>query len=196
MEKRRILQKGLGVASVLIITVSVLFAADEPQQPQRGQRPNAGQRDQRGERMQRGGRGGFDRAAMRERMLDMMQERMGASDEEWTVIKPRLSKVMELGQDASGRGGMMGMFGRRRGGRGPERPDAEAESSAVQKASADLQATLEKEAPSAAEIKAKLTALRGAREKAKQNLIKAQQELREVLTLKQEAQLVMMGMLD
>ena len=66
----------------------------------------------------------------------------------------------------------------------------------MQKASADLQSTLEKDAPSAAEIKAKLTALRGAREKAKQNLIKAQQELREVLTLKQEAQLVMMGMLD
>jgi Spy/CpxP family protein refolding chaperone len=71
-----------------------------------------------------------------------------------------------------------------------------ADQSAVQKASQELQDTLEKEAPSATEIKAKLTALRGAREKAKQELVKAQSQLKEVLTVKQEAQLVIMGMID
>lgn len=191
MNESNKLQRVLGIVLLLAITVSLVFAQEEPQT---GQRPP--REDRQGQRMERGGRGGFDRAAMQERMMNMMQERMGASDEEWTVIQPRLSKVMELNRDTSGRGGMFRMFGRGRRGRDQQRPDAEAESSAVQKASAELQETLEKEAPSAAEIKAKLTALRGAREQAKQDLVKAQQQLREVLTLKQEAQLVVMGLLD
>lgn len=191
MNESNKLQRGLGITLLLAIAVSLVFAQEEPQTGQRAPREA-----QQGQRMERGGRGGFDRAAMQERMMNMMQERMGASDEEWTVIQPRLSKVMELNRDTSSRGGMFRMFGRGRRGRDQQRPDDEAESSAVQKASAELQETLEKEAPSAAEIKAKLTALRGAREQAKQDLVKAQQQLREVLTLKQEAQLVVMGLLD
>lgn len=185
------LQTGLGIALMLAIAVSLVYAQQAPQGGPGGQRGQMG--GQRGQ--MQGGRGGFDRAAMQERMMNMMQERMGASDEEWAVIEPRLSKVMELSRDANGGGGMMrGMMGRGR--RGQQGPAAEDDSSEVQKAAAELQETLEKEAPTAAEIKAKLTALRGAREKNKQELVKAQQQLREVLTLKQEAQLVMMGMLD
>ena len=45
------------------------------------------------------------------------------------------------------------------------------------------------------EIKEKLTALRKAREKAEQELTKAQEELRKVLTLHQEARLVLIGFL-
>lgn len=194
MRKTNKATRGLGIALLLGIIVSVGFAAEESRRGQGG--PGGGQRRQ-GDPRQRGERGGFDREAMQERIMAMMQERMGVSNEEWTVIKPRLSKVMKLSMDASG---MRGMFGRGRGGRGgdrgQQRPETDAQSSGVQKASADLQETLEKEAPTAAEIKAKLTALRGAREKAKQELVTSQKKLREVLTLKQEAQLVMMGLLD
>ena len=66
----------------------------------------------------------------------------------------------------------------------------------VRIAADNLQKTLDKEVPTSAEIKAKLAALRGAREKNKQQLVIAQQKLKEVLTIKQEALLVMTGMLE
>jgi Spy/CpxP family protein refolding chaperone len=188
MRKSVKLQKVLGIALLLTLAVSFLYAAEEPQPPQRDQRD--------AQRSERGQRGGFDRAAMQERMLERIKERMGASDDEWEVIKPRLEEVMKLNRDANGMGGMRGMFGRGRGNRGPQRPEADAQATAVQKASTDLQETLEKEAPTTAEIKAKLAALRGAREKNKQQLVTAQQKLKEVLTVKQEAMMVMIGMLE
>jgi hypothetical protein len=46
------------------------------------------------------------------------------------------------------------------------------------------------------QIKEKLTALRDARAKARQELATAQAELKELLSVKQEAQFVMMGILD
>ena len=56
--------------------------------------------------------------------------------------------------------------------------------------------TLENQSASADDIKKQLTTLRGEREKAKQELAKAQQELRQICTLRQEAQLVLMGLLN
>ena len=46
------------------------------------------------------------------------------------------------------------------------------------------------------EIRQKVDALRKAREKARRQLVKAQQELRKVLTFRQQARLVLMGLLD
>lgn len=134
MEKLSRFQKILGIALLLFLAVSITFAAEEGQR-QRGQRGG-----QNGQRMQRDGRGGFDPAAMQERMMNMMQERMGASDEEWTVIKPRLSKVMDLNMDVNVRGrGMRGMFGRGRGNRGPQGQTANDEdASAIEKASTEF----------------------------------------------------------
>jgi hypothetical protein len=189
MRKSVKLQQVMGIALLLTLIVSFLYAAEDTQRGPQGQRDQAGTQQQ-GQRGQRGG--GFDRAAMQERMAEMMKERMGATDEEWTVIKPRLEEVMKLSQNA---GGMRGMFGRGR--RNPDgQPDAEAPTEPVQIAIDDLQKTLDKEAPTAAEIKAKLAALRGAREKNKQELVIAQQKLKDVLSVKQEAMLVMMGMLE
>lgn len=186
------LQKGLGIVLLAAIIVSLASAG-----PDRRRQSNERGGDRGGDRQGQRDRS-FDRSDMEERMMTMMQERLGISDEEWTVIKPLMSEVMTQSRAASGRSGMM----RNRGGRGRDRgndsqqQELSEDASAVEKAVYELQQTLEKEAPSSAEIKAKLTALRGAKEKAKQDLVKAQQKLREVLTLKQEAQLVMIGMLD
>lgn len=46
------------------------------------------------------------------------------------------------------------------------------------------------------EIRQKLDALRRARERARKQLVKAQQELRKVLTFRRQARLVLMGLLD
>jgi len=62
-----------------------------------------------------GGPGGqFDPAQMRQRMMDNWKQQLGADDDAWKVIEPRLTKVMELNrQTMMGRGGMFGMFGPR-----------------------------------------------------------------------------------
>lgn len=191
MRNPKKLQVVLAVALCCVLAASVVIAAEDRPAPRGGNQQEPGQGGQRG------GRGGFDREAMQTRMLEMMKERLGASDEEWKVIQPRLSEVMMLAQSARG-GGVRGMVGGRgnRGNRGQNQQATEPSTDPVEIASQALQETLDKEAPSSTEIQNKLLALRGAREQAKQKLVAAQQKLREVLSVKQEAQLVVMGMLD
>lgn len=172
---------GMLLCTVLSVTT---WAAEEP----------APRRDRQ---MRQDGQGprGFDMESFQQRMVERMKDQLNATDDEWKVIEPRLSKVMTLNRQR-----FMGAMGGRRG-FGPgaqDRPGRGAadQDSAVAQAQEKLQQTLESGSADAAQIKAQLTALREAREQAKQELAKAQQELREVLTLRQEAQLVMMGMLE
>lgn len=149
-----------------------------------------------------GGRRNFDPTQFRQQMLDAIKERLGATDDEFAAIQPKLEKVMTLQRDAGGGGmrGMMGMMGggRRRGGNGGTNQPAAggAEQSAVQKASADLQTTLDNKDAKPDDIKAKLDAFRDAKAKAKEELTAAQKDLESVLTQRQEALLVVTGMLN
>jgi hypothetical protein len=152
-----------------------------------GNKENTDRRD-RGNNDSGGDRRGWDPAQARERMSNWMKEQLAVNDEEWKVIQPKVEKVFNVRRDASGGGGFFG--GRSRGG------DESAPKSTVQQASSDLRATLDKKESTADEIKSKLTALREAREKAKVDLVTAQKELKEVLTQRQEATMVMLGMLD
>lgn len=190
----------LGIAAVLVI--GLLLSGQLLSQPQ-----------QRGQRGQRGGAqagpGGrqFDPTRMRQMMEQRLREQLGATEQEWKVLGPRVMKVTELNRQTSGfgRGGMMfGMRGQRGGPGGPGgnrpgggRPGApDRELTAVEKAQDQLRTVLENTSATPEQIKKELTALRTAREKAKQQLAAAQQELRAIITIRQEATLVMMGMLD
>jgi hypothetical protein len=156
-----------------------------------------------------------DPAQMQRMMTERMKEPLGASDEEWKIIQPRLQKVMNLSRQVSGRGrGMMmyggpGGFGGRGqtmgpGGRGqtggqrtrPGTGRMQREPSAVEKATQDLQEVLRGKTAKPEQIKAKLAALRTTKEKAKKDLVIAQKELKQKLTVKQEAILVLSGYLD
>jgi len=190
--QKRMLTIGV-MACVLALVVGGLCFAQPP----------AG--GERGERGQRGERGmNFDPAQMQQRMMDNWKQQLGASDEEFKVIQPRLTKVIELNRDATmgGRGGMFGMMGGRggRGGQQGNRPrfpgQEDRQPTAVEKAAEALSTTLENPSASPETIKQQLTALRAAREKAKQELAAAQQDLRQILSLKQEATLVLNGMLN
>jgi hypothetical protein len=167
---------------------------------------------------QRGQRGMFDPAQMRQMMEQRMKEQLGITDAEWQVIGPRLTKVMTLSRQTQMGGGMARMFMRGRRGQGgpmggPQGGPPEGapqgggrrgqrggpfgqEETAVSKASDALQTTLENAEATPEQIKAGMTALRNAKEKARQELATAQKELREVLSLRQEAQMVLMGMLN
>lgn len=185
------------VVAVLVI-VGLLLAGQSLSQP-----AQRGQRGQRGPDQGPGGRQ-FDPERMRQMMEQRMQEALGATDQEWKVLGPRVMKVQELSRQTGGGGRGMMMFGRGRGGQGGpggnrpggRGPDMNRELTGVEKIQEELQTILENTAATPDQIKNKLTELRQAREKAKQELAKAQQVLRQVLTLRQEATLVLMGMLD
>ncbi len=203
--QRRMVKIGI-VACVLGLMVGGLSLA------QGGGNQGGGRRGGQGGGPGGGGFGGnFDPAQMRQRMAERMKELLGADDQAWKVMEPRVMKVMELNRQANaGNRGMFGMFGRGRGGPGgpggpggDQGPQADrrgrgpqGEQTVLEKAMAQLRTTLENQSASPEDIKTQLTAVRQAREKAKQELAVAQQDLKKILTVRQEATLVEMGQLE
>lgn len=152
----------------------------------------------------RPGRGNFggDPEQFRAQMMERYKERLEVkSDDEWKVISERIEKVTTAQREA--RIGGFGAFGRggRRGGGdgggdnaaagggnrtrfgGEPNPDVEA-----------LQKAIDDKAPSD-EIKAKLAKVRESQKTKEANLAKAQDDLKKVLSARQEAIAVTMGLL-
>ena len=138
---------------------------------------------------------------MQQRMMDNFRERLVVTnDAEWGIIEERLLKVVRARMETMFSGGMGMMGGMRFGGRGGGnnagggfrgfpgfgQPDPDAE---------NLQKTIESNAPTA-QIKSALAKLREARKQKQAELAKTQEELRKVLTMRQEATLVLSGILD
>ncbi|HEY1683358.1 MAG TPA: hypothetical protein VGG19_01230 [Tepidisphaeraceae bacterium] len=139
-----------------------------------------------------GGRRRFDPQQMMQYRMNQVKEDLGASDDEWTALQPKVQKVMEAQMEVM-RGRMRG----RRGGGGFNGPPGgdQASQSAVDKAMADLQASVNSNA-AADDLKNKLQALRDARAQAMADMTKAQADLKSLLTQRQEAQLVLDGVLE
>jgi hypothetical protein len=153
-----------------------------------------------------GGRGGrnMDPAQMQQMIMDNYREQLNfTNDTDWAAVQPLVQKVVDA-RTAVGTGGGRGMFGggRNRGGGGggggggfgggggggmfgqQANPDRDA-----------LQQALDDNAP-AAQVKA-LLAKYQAGQKAKQAaLVAAQANLRQVLTVPQEAAATLSGLLD
>lgn len=165
----------------LLIGSASCFAEDAPQPP-------------------RGNRGNFDPEAFRQRMLERIKENLGSSDDEWKALQPKIEAVQKA-QTAS-RGGFGAMFRNRRPGQGggdtaaPAPAQPEKEKTDLEKKAEDLRTLADKKDADGKEVKDKLAAYREARDKSKADLKKAQDELKELLTPRQEAQLVLMGLLD
>jgi hypothetical protein len=122
-----------------------------------------------------------------ERIMERYRENLGISVAEWKVVQPKVQAVMD--NRISGTSGMMSFFGGR-GSRG------RGDSSTEKTPTSELRDLLEKDAPSKEEIKAKLVAYRADRKAREAKLNKAQEDLRQLLTLKQEAQAVLSGLLN
>ncbi|HUD83985.1 MAG TPA: hypothetical protein VMQ67_10805 [Candidatus Saccharimonadales bacterium] len=145
-----------------------------------------------------GGPGGnFDPAQFRQHMMDQVRKNLNVTnDDEWSVIQSLVEKVMDTRREA-GNGGGMGMGGPGGpppdggpggpGGRGGFGPQASDEQKALQKAVDD-------NAP-APQIKVALAKYRAARTDKQAMLAAAQANLKSVLTAKQEAHAVLMGLL-
>jgi hypothetical protein len=154
--------------------------------------------------------GAFDPAQMRQRMMERMREQFEVKDDaEWKLISERITKVMDLRRSGGGFGGPgpglggppfgavgggsqgpgpggpagMGPGGPPGGFRRPMTPEMEA-----------LQKAVDAKAP-AAELKKLVAAVKEARVKRQAELETAQQELRQTLTLQQEAVATSLGLL-
>ena len=141
----------------------------------------------RGNRERGGERGQWDRSQIMERIMDRYRENLGFSVAEWKVVQPKVQAVMD--NRISGASGMMSMFGGSRRGRGGN-------SSTEKTPTSELRDLLEKDDASKGDIKAKLAAYRKDRKAREVKLKKAQEDLRQLLTIKQEAQAVLSGLLN
>jgi len=144
-----------------------------------------------------GGRGNFDPAQFQQRIMDNIKDQLGfTNDTDWSAVQPLVQKVMDARRDA-GAGGMARMFGRgNRGGDqaggnnrrgmfgGTPSPEAEA-----------LQKAIDDNAP-AAQIKDLLVKYKDSQKAKQAKLAAAQADLRSVLTVKQEAQANLLGLVE
>ncbi len=137
---------------------------------------------------QQGERAGYDPEQMRQRYMTRVQEALAVSGEDWTKLEPKVSDVYTLWRQM--RGGMG--FGTQR----RAAPGAEEKLTDLEQATADLQTLLQDAQAAPEQIKGKLDALRAAREKTAKQLAEARDALRKELNVRQEAQLVLMGLLE
>lgn len=172
------------LAAVLALSAGSLMAQDN--------------NDRQGRRNREGGPGGanFDPAEFQQRMMERYKEMLEITDDaEWKALEPRITKVMEARRETLGglgrgfmRGGRGGGDNNDRGGRGggffgTPSPEAEA-----------LQKAIDGKA-SNAEVKAALAKYEASRKAKQAALEKAQADLRQVLTPRQEAIATMNGLL-
>ena len=165
------------------------------------------------------------RKAMEEQEAIAMQQALGASDEQWKVIEPILKKVKRYREQAfigikppfqnnfssfsTGPGGAQGFstgftsgFQFQAGGPGgtfqsiPSRQASDGPVSDGEILCEEIERVLNDSQTTPEQVSQKLDALRLAREKARRQWVAAQQQLREVLDFRQQARLVLMGLLD
>jgi len=155
-----------------------------------------------------GGFGGFrnmDPAQRQQMMMDRYRQELNfTNDADWSAVQPLVQKVMDAQRESmSGRFGGMGRLFRNRGGGGgggggggfggpgggrgfgpPPSPEAET-----------LQKAIDDNAP-AAQIKDALAKYQASQKAKQAKLTQAQDDLRKVLSVKQEAQATLLGLLD
>jgi len=174
-----------GVAAVMALSTSKLAAQDPP--------PGG----QGGDRQGRGGRGGgFDPAQMQERMMENIRDQFAIKDDaEWKAVEPLVKKVMDARRE-NAFNGMRMMFrrpgGDNNGGVGGGRRGFGGEPSAEEEA---LQKAIDSKA-SKEELKTKMAALRKVKQTNEAKLKAAQEELKKVLTVQQEAAALQMGLVQ
>ncbi len=139
--------------------------------------------------------GGF--AAFAAQRMQQLKTDMGATDEEFTALQPKIEKITQLKQELNPRGGGRGGFGGGRRGAAAADPNAAAPAQTdLQKALAELQAAIQNKDTPADTLKAKLDAYHTAKAATEAELKKDQDDLKSVVTQRQEAVLVVNGTLE
>jgi Spy/CpxP family protein refolding chaperone len=120
-----------------------------------------------------------------------IKEMLESTDAEWEVLGPKVQKVQDLMLQSGNVGGGLGRFGM--GGinlaGGGEQSDTQKKRQALQEIMKNKDAPVE-------DVRAALKDYREAQAKTKADLVKARADVKELLTMRQEAQLVRMGILE
>lgn len=192
-EVRRIRRSVGARAAVVLAALCLGFSPTFAQTPGRdsGRRPGA---ENSGERR------GPSPQEIQSRILTNLRERFAVTDdEEWTIISERILKIYEMRRTAGGDGGgfrgapgggsaaaaAAAMAAKSRGGFRPGGGSPEMQA---------LQAAVNDKLPEA-ELKLRMTRLREVRQLNESKLQKAQEDLRAVLTVRQEAIAILLGLL-
>ena len=178
-----------GVAACLCFVTNELAAQGQPKGGGQGG-PGGGP-----------GRGNFDPAQMRERMMERVRELFEVKDDaEWKIIEERITKVYDVQRENIGSrfGGMGMLFGRGPGGSDNQQSDqgrgrrpggaSNPEAEALQKA-IDSKASTE-------QLKSRMGKFREARKASEAKLLGAQEELKQVLNVRQEAIALSLGLVN
>ena len=148
----------------------------------------------------RGNRGNFNPEDFRKRMEERIKTSLKVSDEEWAVIQPLIEKVTDKQRDASTGRGFGGPGGTTRGGTTTGGTTGGTASTRPERAGTQereaLRLALDSDGSSVEDIKAKLGAVRSVHQKATAELASAREDLKKVVTVRQEAVLVSMGILE
>ena len=153
------------------------------------------------------GRGNFDPAQARQRMLDGYKDRLEVTnDDEWKIIQDRVEKVLQFQRElrVGGGGRFGGGGGGRRGGGDPAQADNNNSGGRTNRGGIfntepnpeleALQKALDTKAPPD-EVKAKIARLRESFKAKEARLANAQDDLRKVLSMRQEGLAILMGLL-
>ena len=176
--------------SALALAASTILATAQDAAAPKDAPKDAGGNNPGGGRQRGGGPGGSMQDFM-QRMNDRLKESLKVTDEEWTVLKPLIEKVQTAQREA----GAGRSFGGRGGGPGGgDNQPADTRPGAAE--SAALRAAIDSTSTSADDLKAKLTAVRAVRKKGAADLAAAREELKKVVTVRQEAVLVSIGILE
>jgi Spy/CpxP family protein refolding chaperone len=135
--------------------------------------------------------------ASKQKHSDRMRDALGATAEEWAVLGPRIEKVQKIQDEidnAVGRG-ISNFSADAKSKSRPPRPESTKQKSPIEEKANDLEKAMKGPDANAADLKARLAVLREARGHAEIELAKSQEELRQLLTVKQEVILVMIGVL-
>ncbi|MFI5379428.1 MAG: hypothetical protein ACHRHE_09030 [Tepidisphaerales bacterium] len=184
MKRKRIMVRARWLMGVLAV---LLLCAAGPVQAQGGR----GGRGGRGAGNQ-GSPGNFDPAqiqqqVMQQQQMDRIRDQIGAKEDEWAVLKPKIEAVMALQRETRSGGGPGGPGG------GPGGPQSQ---SALQTAASELRQAIDKRDTPADQIQQKVTAYREAKAATRKRLQDAQKALQELVTQAQEAVLVSADILE
>jgi len=184
---------------ILFISIAIPAAAQAPQQ---GDGNAAGGQGFQGRR----GMMNIDPEQMQKMISDGLKQQLEISDDEWTVIGPKVMNILSFSMQTRVGGSMrmfMGRSGRPGGQGGADTQDRRRNrmpgmfgESAADDGMPELQKLLEDKNADPKMIKQQVTKVRKAKEKSQRELASAKKELRELLTVRQEAILISMGLLD
>jgi hypothetical protein len=137
------------------------------------------------------------RKAAMARWMERLRLQLGATDDEWKVLGPKVEKLMQAQQEV--RAGIRGIGGGPGGGGGRGGllgAGNVGEPSEVEAAAADLREAARDPDVARRDTVLALKDYRSARDKARQRVADAERELKELLTQRQEAILLMNGLLE